>query len=174
MSIDDDFHDLLFGVRRSIRYHTRRRSFYDRFNSSVNAVSVIMGSATVYGVLKVQAQDVAIIAAAIVTVLSAINLVVGSSRQARLHHDLCRRFIALEKKISTSSVKDAEVLSELIAERLDIESEEPPVLHVLNSICHNELARAMGYGPEHFAKIKFYQRWFSPIIDICENTIKVG
>jgi len=174
MNLDDDIHNLLFSIRRSIRYHNRRRGFYDRFNLLVNAVSVVMGSTTVYGILKTQAQDIALIAAAIVTVLSAINLVVGSARQARLHHDLSKRFIALEKKIATSTNRDTTKLSEWIAERLDIEIEEPPVLHVLNSICHNELARAMGYGPEHFAKITFYQRWFAPIMDIREHAIKIG
>lgn len=174
MSVENEYHDLLFGVRRSIRYHNRRRSFYDRFNLSANAVSLIMGSATVYGTLAEKAHEVAIIAAMFVTIFSAINLVVGSSRQARLHHDLCKRFITLEKNITSCADKNDKNLTEFVTERLDIEAEEPPVLHVLNSICHNELARAMGYGSEHFAKIAFYQRWFAPIMDIREHTIKVG
>ncbi len=171
----NEYHELLFGVRRSIRYHNRRRSFYDRFNLFVNAFSLIMGSATVYGVLEEKApQEIAIIAAMLVTILAAINLVVGSSRQVRVHHNLCKRFINLEKKITSSIEESSEQLAEFRSERLDIESEEPPVLHVLNTICHNELARAMGYGPEHFAKISFYQRWFANIMDIREHTIKLG
>lgn len=174
MNVRNDIDDLLFGVRRSIRYHNRRRSFYDRFNSFVNAMSLIMGSATVYGVLQENVHLLAIVAPALVTVFSSINLVIGSSHQARVHHDLCKRFIYLEKKISGCIAPSEEKLAEWISERLEIESEEPPVLHVLNCICHNELARAMGYGPEHFAKISFFQRLFAPLVDIREHTIKVG
>ena len=175
MNLENEFHNLLFGVRRSIRYHSRRRSFYDRFNLFVNAFSLVMGSATVYGILKDQYQEVAIIAAMFVTIFSAINLVVGSSRQARLHHDLCKRFIDLEKEITSCKDRNEDNLALFTGERLDIEAEEPPILHVLNSICHNELARAMGYSePEHFAKITFLQRLFAPIIDIREHTIKLG
>jgi len=175
MDIEEDIHKLLFDVRRSIRYHIRRRSFYDRFNLIVNAISVVMGSATVYGILKAQSQDIALTAAAAVTILSSINLVVGSVRQARLHNDLAKRFIVLEKKITTSTSKDTEKLAEWTSERLDIETEEPPVLHVLNCICHNELIRATGgYGSEHLAKIAWYQRLFASIIDINEHSIKIG
>jgi len=174
MTLDDDIHDLLFGVRRSIRYHNRRRNFYDRFNTLVSAVSVVMGSATVYGVLKEHAQDVALVSAAVVTVLSAFNLVVGSARQARLHHDLAKKFIALEKTIIAASTPDAATLVQWTSERLDIEAEEPPVLHVLNCICHNELVRAMGYDQKDMVKIAFYQRWLSPVIDIREHALKIG
>ncbi len=173
-SLDDDYHDLTFSVRRSIRYHTHRRSFYDRFNLFVNAFALIMGSATVYGTLKEHWQYLAIIAAMLVTIFSAINLVVGSSRQARLHHDLCKRFIDLEKKITACHDKNPDNLVLFISERLDIEAEEPPVLHVLNSICHNELAKAMGYGEEHYAKITALQRFFAHIIDIQEHKIKIA
>lgn len=175
MSLENEFHNLLFGVRRSIRYHSRRRSFYDRFNLSVNAFSLIMGSATVLGTLKDHWHGLAIFAAMLVTILAAINLVVGSARQARLHHDLCKRFIDLEKEITSCKDRNEDNLALFTGERLDIEAEEPPMLHVLNSICHNELARAMGYSePEHFAKITFLQRLFAPIIDIREHTIKLG
>ncbi|MCX7098352.1 MAG: hypothetical protein NTV43_10670 [Methylococcales bacterium] len=173
MSTEDETHDLLFGVRRSIRYHNRRRNFYDRFNSFVNAVSLIMGSATVYGTLKAQAQDIAVIAASVVTILSAINLVVGSARQARIHNDLSKRFIGLEKKIVSGTINNTPIkLAEWTEERLDIEVEEPPVLHVLNCICHNELARAMGYDQKYYVKIAWYQSWFAHILDINDHLIK--
>lgn len=173
-SLDDDYHSLTFGVRRSIRYHAHRRGFYDRFNLFVNAFALIMGSATVLGTLKEHLVTVAIISAMLVTILSAVNLVVGSSRQARLHHDLCKQFIELEKKITSCKEKNEENYALFVSERLDIEAEEPPVLHVLNCICHNELSRAMGYGEEHFAKITLIQRMFAPILDIRSHALKVG
>jgi hypothetical protein len=147
--------------------------FYDRFNSITNALSLILGSATVYGVLKTNV-DVTIFAPALVTIFSSINLVIGSNPQARVHHDLCKRFISIEKDISVNTNPNEDMLAKWIAERLDIESEEPPVLHVLNCICHNELARAMGHSSESFAKIAWYQRLLAPFIDFREHSIKVG
>ena len=171
---NDEFHELLFGVRRSVRYHTRRRAFYDRFNLFVNALALIMGSATVYGVLQDQAQKIAIVAAMLVTVFSSINLVVGSSSKARLHHDLCRRFIELEKRMAACTEHSPSSVASFNEERLDIEAEEPPVLRVLDAMCHNELARAMGYGSEEFAKITFWQRLLANFMDFREHTIKIG
>jgi len=173
MTIADKRHNLLFGVRRSVRYHNRRRNYYDRFNLMVNAVSVIMGSATVYGVLHPSGSNgsIALIPAFIVTVLSAFNLVIGSARQARLHSDLAKRFIALEKKMVVVEIPEQSELNTWTQERLDIEMDEPPVLHVLNTICHNEVARSMGYGKEYLVKIGFCQRMLSPVFDIGEHSL---
>lgn len=167
MNVDDEKHELLFGVRRSIRYHNRRREFFETFNTSITALSLIASSATVYGVL--QSQNLAMIAGATVTILTAINLVIGSAKRAGLHHDLSRRFLTLEKKMLIEP--DAELLKSWFAERLDIEADEPPVLRVLDLICHNELARAMGYSKEHFAKIAWYQRTFANLFDFREHAI---
>jgi hypothetical protein len=174
MTQDDKIHDLLFGVRRSIRYHSRRRAFFDRLNLSVNALALILGSVTVYGLLKANGGPIALIAAAAVTTLSAINLVVGSAIKARNHHDLVKRFISLEKKIVADQEPETSQLIGWTQERLDIEAEEPPIMRVLDCMCHNELARAMGYGSEHFAKIRFYQRWFAQIADIGVHAIRIG
>jgi hypothetical protein len=56
-------------------------------------------------------------------------------------------------------------------ERLDIEADEPPVPHVLNAICHNDLARAMGYGPEHQARIACYQRWLAQFVGVGQHSL---
>ncbi len=167
MNVDDDKHDLLFGVRRSVRYHNRRRQFFESFNTVVTALSLVFSSATVYGVLK--EQELAMIAGSLVTILTAFNLVIGSAKKASLHHDLSRRFLALEKKML--SQPDIESMKLWIEERLDIEADEPPALRVLNSICHNELARAMGYSKEYLTNITWYQRIFSNFFDVREHAI---
>ena len=41
-------HALLFGIRRSMRYHSHRRQFFDGINNLVTALSLIFGSATIY------------------------------------------------------------------------------------------------------------------------------
>ncbi len=176
MSADFDLrlHELLFDVRRSIRYHNRRRMFFDRFNLAANSVALIFGSATVYGVLSHAGQWLALGAAAFVTVFSALNLVVGSSRMARLHSNLARRFIALEKDICAAEALDEAGLRTSTVARLDIEAEEPPVLRVLDTLCHNELARAMGYGTAQMKRVKWYQRALAQFFDCRAHAIADG
>jgi len=68
MDFDLEKHNLLFGVRRSIRYHARRRSFFDRYDLFTNAVAVIFGSATIYAVFSSINKEWAVAAAAVIGV----------------------------------------------------------------------------------------------------------
>lgn len=104
-------------------------------------------------------------------VFSVIDLVVETARLARLHNDLAKKFFELEKEIINSEDSNDNTLSKFTTHRLDIEANEPPPLKVLDSICHNELLRAMGYDKSEFVKIKWYQRLFSQFIDIREYKI---
>jgi hypothetical protein len=163
-------HELLFGVRRSIRYHTRRRRFFERWNVVTNALAVIFGSATIGGVVKGW-DALAIAAGAIVTFFSAINLVVGTVRMARLHEDLGKRFVDLEKELVLAGEYDEQAYRGFCAKRLEAERDEPPVLRVLDSICHNELLRAMGYDRSQFVEIAWYQRLLAQFVDVREHAI---
>lgn len=166
------YHDLLFDIGRSVRYHNRRRAFFDRIDRLANMLSVIFGSTAVYGVLAQDHQALALTAAALVTVLSAINLVVGSSQKARAHADFARRFIELEKRMIGVPADSVE-LSEIWRDRLSIEADEPPVLNILNVICHNEQMRSMGYPGKKMASLRWWQRAFAQIIDLREDLIAV-
>lgn len=173
MSTKEDRHNLLFSIRRSIRYHNRRRMFFDRLNVVSNALSVIFGSTTFFALLPaIGLQYLAIGAAAMVTIISTINMVVGSVRAARLHSDLARRFLELEKRLAADGSPNKKLLSDIIQERLDIEAEEPPALHVLDAICHNELMRSMGYKEERMLRISPLQRSMAQIFDHRRHTIK--
>ena len=92
---------------------------------------------------------------------------------ARVHEDLCRQFIELEKE--TISIAEGQFTEEaalrITAARLTIEAVEPPVKRVLDSLCHNELLRAMGYGGEEFVRVRWYQRLFAQLLDIQEHRI---
>jgi hypothetical protein len=162
----------LFGVRRSIRYNARRRAFFDRLDQLTNMLAVIFGSAAVYGVLDADHHVVALVASGIVTIMSAINLVVGSSQRARKHDDLARRFSALEQEMIGE--ESDEKLAYMKRKRLEIEAEEPPVMHVLNCICHNEQMRAEGYPKEDLASIRWWQRVVSQVVDLREDLIHSG
>ena len=174
MDIEYELNDLLFGVRRSVRYHNLRRMFFERLGLFKNAITVILGSAAVYGVVG-QLGDcgkvISIVSGLFVTVLATIDLVIGSSRAARLHSDLARRFIVLEKKIELQSDPTEDMIRQWKGERLEIEMEEPPVLRVLDTLCHNEMVRAMGYSKTELKSVKWYQRWFAQYVDLCAHNL---
>ena len=161
--------DLLFGVRRSIRYHIRRCRFFDRLNKTTKVLTAFAGSATLISAISKLGDEWTIVFAAFVAIFATIDLVFSTSQSARNYQDLSRRFIQLEKKIYTMKPEDLEALT---AERLDIEADEPPPLRVLDSICHNELRRAMGFGPDGDVRIRWYQRWFAQFFDIREHIIR--
>lgn len=167
--LNDRWNDMLFGVRRSVRYHMRRQAFFDRLDQFSNMMSVILGSAAIYGVMEQSAKALAIAASALVTILASINLVIGSSSRARAHSDFMRRYVELEKAMLAP--RSEECLIKVASARLTIEAEEPPVLHVLNCICHNETMRAMGYKKEQLAKIGWFQRLVSQLFDFRESSI---
>ena len=168
--LEQEQFNLLFGVRRSIRYHNRRRLFFDRLSKLSDMITAISGSATVASVLSKVSDTVPIAFAAVAAVSSAINLVLATATMARQHHDLARQFITLEKEILKPDL-NRENLQRLTEQRLDIEANEPPPLRVLDSICHNELAKAMGYNGDEYI-IRPYQRIFAHFFDIASHSIK--
>lgn len=164
-------HKLLFNVRRSVRYHNRRRRFFDRAHLFTSALSVIFSSAAIMTLLGEWGKWWTVGAAAVVTVVSAIDLVVGNARMARLHEGLARRFIELEKRMAVKGTMTEEDIRKLSCLRLEIEKDEPPVLRVLDTLCYNELMRAMGYDPAKFKKVSLLQRTFAQWFDLREHTL---
>jgi hypothetical protein len=167
----DDQSDLLFGVRRSIRYHNHRRRFFDAIDKTAKILTVIAGSATFAAALSTHHRWTLAFAAA-VAVLSTIDLIIASAERVRLYSDLAKRFATLETRVVRTKQPTRDELNEFIAERLMIESDEPPILRVLDSQCHNELCRAMGEDDCEFVKIGLVQGLFSQIIDLWPSKIK--
>jgi len=171
INVDNDIRDLLFGVRRSTRYHARRCRFYDSVSSLCKFLSVLGGTATITAVLAKFGAEWTIGFASIVTLFSVLDFVVGSAQKARLHNDFAKQFIDIEKDIILRDPISEGDLRAFTARRLDIEAQEPPPLRVLNMICHNELCRALGYDESQQVKIKWYQRLFCQIIDLSDYRI---
>lgn len=103
--------------------------------------------------------------AAAVAVIAALDLVVGTARKARLHDDLARRFIMIEKAMVLVEEPDAALVRKYTAERLEIEADEPPVYRVLDVLCRNELMRAMGYKPDQLSPVSRPQRLLAHFVD---------
>lgn len=161
---------LLFDVRRSVRYHNRRRQFFDRVGKITDALSAIGGSGTIISVVS-KSSIASIILATITAIFSAINLVFDTKGNSRLHHDLARQFISIEKNLINPLVTP-EQIDKAELDRLDIETGEPPALRVLDLICYNELSKAMGIDENESYKIRYIQALFANFVDVFPSKIK--
>lgn len=180
-NLSTKYDDLLWGVRRSIRYHSRRRMFFENFNLTANAIGLIFGSATILAVLTQAKQETdsiwwTVIPAALVTLFSSLNLVIGTVRKAQVHHDLVRRFTQLEQDMVKMDAPNEQMVREISAKRLQIEADEPPVKRIVDILCHNELMTATGRDqfsdPDHYYYVGRLQKLFSPICDLGADNIK--
>lgn len=157
------YENLLFDVRRSVRYHQHRRRFFELVNNVTAFASLVFGSATIAAFGTELAGDwpieLKLAPAALVTLLYSWVLVSGVVRKAWLHADLARRFVELERMLEVGrSNQTDELLTRATDKRLEIEADEPPIHRVLDLICHNEVVRGMGYGAEEYVRIGFWHR----------------
>lgn len=173
LDLSSEYQDLLFGVRRSVRYHAHRIRFFDQASKTIRILAGVSGIGTITTLMASTLGPAwpASLAAA-VTFFSAIDVVIDFAGMARRHTDLYRRFIELEKLIVSSGQNiNQQRLNELVSVRLTIELDEPPVLGVLNAICHNELIRSMDLDKNEMADITPIQRLFSDLFDICPSKL---
>lgn len=164
---------LLFSVRRSVRYHARRERFFDGVHDLGALAAAIFGSAAVASLLG-QLDPALVTATVTVTaVAGACELVFRTTKKARLHNDLAREFIALEKDIVLAGEDLPEArLRELQARRLDVEAREPPALRVLDAMCHDELVTALGIEDSERANPTWLQRRFANVVDIGAHRLR--
>jgi hypothetical protein len=132
--------DLLSGVRRSVLYHRHRQRHFENLNRWKTALTLLSGSVamgTLMGRVD-ESKTLPLIASAFVTIVSTAELVIGTATKARLHADLARRFIELERTMTLIDSPTLHDLRKYTAERLLIEADEPPILRMLDVLCHNE------------------------------------
>ena len=164
--------DLLFGVRRSIRYHRRRERWLDGVHNIGALVVAVFGSTTVVS-LMAEYELLPMIAAAGTAIAGGIELVFGLAKKARLHSELARDFIGLEQDLVRAGEGLSEsVLRAFVARRLDIESREPPALRVLDAMCHDELVTALGYDESQRSDPGWLQRWLANIVDVGAHRLR--
>ena len=103
-------HNLLFDVRRSIRYHMHRVRHYDFWHRFVVFVALIFGTATIATFTEIIGGNwpiwVKSLPAVIVTALAAGDFVIDNIGKSRLHHDLAKEFINLEIELVPENISD--------------------------------------------------------------------
>lgn len=155
----------MWAVQRSQRYHSRRNAFFDRWHKVTLLAGILGGSAAVASIGKDAPTWLILIGGALVATLSAIDLVVGTAEMARKHNDLRRRFCDLEQAMQRSPLGEETLLASWRAERLSIESDEPPAYVALDILVENELARSFAHlkdQPPH--ELSFIKRHTAQLI----------
>ena len=172
--VNQKWSDLLFGVRRSIRYNTRRRKFFDAFSVWADFLIIISGgTAFGFAIGEPQKNIWTIALSGGVALIGTLDLVIGFKNKARDYHDLAKDFSALEREMtSASNSKTPENLAKFRNRRLEIQEEEPPILRVLNNYCHNELCRATDQDHKYYVRIFFFQSWLKQWCDAFPSTMK--
>ena len=136
--------DLLWDVRRSVRYHNRRRAWFERWHHgtlilAIVALSGLYETVATFGIIFL-----------------ATNVVCRFADRASDHKIFAARFRVLEHKLIPQ--RPDEDLDRLDLERLEIETEEPPVKRLLDVLCHYELWKAYREDYEH-VPVTWWRRW---------------
>ena len=150
-----EYRDLLFGIRRSIRYHAKRQAFYEGWERWTTFLTLLLGSGTVALAVQKSSIGAAVVGFA-VSVISGAKLVWAFGIKAGKHSQFVRDFTRLEKELRGDTSK--ETVLKVTHERLTIEADEPPQRQALSVLCHNELAQAMGSSREEMYKVNPFRR----------------
>ena len=133
--LDNRIFQLDFAVEKSMRYHQRRRGWYETLHKGFMLVIIVCGS------LASLSNGLAFYLGITVAGLAALDLVFGLSHRARDHEMLFRRFSDLAVKIRADEHTE-ENLKQWTRERINIETDEPPIYAALEADCDNKVRRA--------------------------------
>lgn len=168
----EEQHRLLFGVRRSIRYHVRRQAFCESLDRWITFALLLLGSGAMALALREQ-QAWVLGANFVVAFLAGLKLVFGLGMKAGIHARFVSDFTRLEKRLRASA--SAEEVAAVTWERLELEASEPPAMRVLDVICHNELLTAEGYSdPAERVKLTWWQRHTANLFNWGEHRLQKG
>lgn len=162
LGLSDPNYGLLFDVRRSVRYHDRRRAFYEQLHQVTSVFTILMAGSVLFDLARPGETTWWLMCVAVTAaLLSTMDMVVGYSRRAALHSSLRERFSTLEISM-VCGPSDGDVWQTYQHHRLLVEQDEPPPYQVLDLLCRNELLRAEGFTPSkhpnEFYKATWWQR----------------
>lgn len=159
---------LEFSVAVSIRYHARRRAWFDGLARWPSVVSLVAGSAAFVSISQ-GLPALATVASAATAIFGGANLVFGFAERARRHDDLVRKFTLLAAEIAEATSPSRADVRRWHGAKIRIEAEEPTPNNVLNVLCHNEEAEARGYGPDHIYQVRWWQRAMAQVCALPPN-----
>jgi FtsH-binding integral membrane protein len=115
--MNSDLEAISFSVRRSCRYHARRKAFYENMHKIFNFIIIIVSSGSILGLCAefLNSAFMQQVSAVVVTVLATLDLVIGFSVKAKEHEILYRRFCDLNIRMAASTESE----NDFVKDRLD-------------------------------------------------------
>jgi hypothetical protein len=166
-NLTDEQYGLLFDVRRSIRYHDRRRCFYETCHRITNLLTILMAGSVLFELGRSGPTAWWLVAiSAVAALFAAVDMVIGYHKCAALHRQLREKFANLEIEMLSGKLDEA-TWNNYQTTRLMIEKDEPGIYNALDALCRNELLRSEGFSkqtsPNEFVKVGFWQSLTSDI-----------
>lgn len=154
-----------FAVHVDMRYHAKRRAWFDALHR-IAMVIVALGSsaaaAALFGGLTEAAEGLV----TAVAVAAACELVFALAARGRGADALYHRYSALAGAIAEANAVDAEMLRLWEKRRLLIRADGEERLLVLHRICYNLEAEARGYDGAALYVVKPWQRLASHLVSL--------
>jgi hypothetical protein len=154
-----------FGVHVAMRYHVRRRAWYDRFHRASVLVLALAGSSCAVAILGGLLPAAEVLSLG-VAVAGAVELAFDFTGRARAEDAIYRRFNALACDIAGTLDRTEAKLNEWNARRLLIKADTDDRLEVLRRMCHDLEAEARGYGPAACYRLWGIQRLFAQVASL--------
>jgi hypothetical protein len=146
-----------FGVKKSLRYHARRRRFFEKLDN-ITKFLVVVTSASAFIAILGDKSSITTALTAVVTILALADITFGFGRRSRMYQDFYRQFSELAMAIALVLDPSRKDVAELQARRLKIEADEPPQIYALERWCWNEEAEARDTAPEDLHKLTKLQK----------------
>ncbi len=146
-----------FGVKKSMRYHARRRAFFEKLENATRVIVAISG-ASAFSALMGDYALLSKIATGLVTVFALADIVLGFGRRAREQDTLYRHFSEMAADIAKIEHPTVTQISELKARRLRLEADEPNIIDALERKCWNDEAASRGTAADELQKLSLCQR----------------
>lgn len=163
IEIGSKFYQVQFRVHVSMRYHQARRAWWVNLNRISSAAAALAGSSALIAVFGNSYKDAWAYVSAASGAFAALNSALGFSDRAREHADLYRGFSSIAARMATAVSCDDGAGRAFEAEVLQLEASEPPSIHTLNVICHNQECEARGLPQEDRCKIYWINRIFKSV-----------
>lgn len=156
-------YNLLFQIERSIRYYQYRCQFYEFINAFTTFLSLLFGTTTLGVTIVELATDfslkfILLLVSVLVIAWSILNLVIGTSHQAKKYGELAQRLIRLTEEFTDRNLSENK-LAAIKREKSKIEQNES-VLLLLAALCHLDLLALCGDSVPH-PKVPWWNRYMA-------------
>ena len=177
-----DYHNEMFHVRRSVKYHEYRQRFFENvlnvslFLAFTSGPALVLLAITVGNGSSDDPHLIRYIPAILTSVFTGAALVAKAGTKANLHSELKVEFLRLRQDMEIGRAEaqgSGQAVAEWTARRLGIETREPPINRVVGGLCHNEVLQSMGEKDDtQYVRVLVWHRLVGPFTRYFDNGLR--